>query len=103
MMPLPQPTNLDRLPRGKVQEFLDDLAALEKELAPGRVVVAHAGVQDEVVGATGDRERIELNRAETAKDLEHGLGSFLERTRRTECVARDEKAARCLGTDPHAK
>ena len=52
---------------------LEDLAPLVEQVAPGGVVLGHARVQDEVVGATGDRERIELDRAEPAEDLEHGV------------------------------
>ena len=46
---------------------LEDLAPLVEQVAPRRVVVGDARVQDEVVGATGDRERIELDRAERRK------------------------------------
>ncbi len=55
------------------------------------------------MGATGNRERIELDRAETTEDLEHGLRPSLERTRGSERVARDEKATCGLGGDPHAE
>ena len=55
------------------------------------------------MGATGNRERIELDRAETAEDLEHRVGSSLERTRRSERVARDEKATCGLTGDPHRR
>ena len=54
------------------------------------------------MGATGDRERIELDRAETTEDLEHGVRSSLERPRGSERVARDEKAACGLSSDLHA-
>ena len=60
-------------------------------------------MQDEVVGATGNRERIELDRAETTEDLEHGLRPSLERTRGSERVARDEKATCGLGSDSHQR
>ena len=80
---------------------LEDLAPLVEQVAPGGVVVGHARVQDEVVGATGDCERIELDRAETAEDLEHRVRPSLERTRGSERVARDEKAACGLSSDPH--
>ena len=82
---------------------LEDLAALVEELAPGRVVLGHARVQHEVMAPTGDRKRIELDRARSAEDTEHGVGSSLERTRRRERVARDEEATRGLGSDPHAE
>ena len=81
---------------------LEDLAALVERVAPGGVVVGHARVQDEVVGATGNRDRIELDRAEAAEDLEHRVRSSLERTRRRERVAGDEKATCGLSRDPHA-
>ena len=60
-------------------------------------------MQHEVVVPTCNRERVELDRAEPAEDLEHGVGSSVERTRRRERVARDEKAARGLSSDPHAE
>ena len=82
---------------------LEDLAPLVEQVAPGGVVVGHARVQDEVVGAAGDRKRIELDRAETTEDLEHRVGPSFERTRRTERVARDEKAACGLTGDPHRR
>ena len=81
---------------------LEDLAPLVEQVAPGGVVLGHARVQDEVVGAAGDRERIELDRAEPAEDLEHGVRSTLERPRGSERVARDEKATCGLGSDLHA-
>ena len=55
------------------------------------------------MGATGDRQRIELDRAEPTEDLEHGVVSSLERTRGSERVARDEKATCGLGSDLHAE
>ncbi len=60
-------------------------------------------MQHEVVGPTGDRERVELDRAEPAEDLEHRVGASLERTRRREEVPGDEKAPRGLGSDLHAE
>ena len=53
--------------------------------------------------ASGDRERVVLDRAESTEDLEHGVGSSFERTRRRERVARDEKAACGFGRDSHAE
>ena len=82
---------------------LEDLAALVEEVAPAGVVVGDARVQHEVVAPTGDRERVELDRAESAEDLEHGVGASLERSRRREEVPGDEKTARGLGGDPHAE
>ena len=46
--------------------------------------------------------RVELDRAEPAEDLEHGVGASLERPRRREDVPGDEKAARGLSGDLHA-
>jgi hypothetical protein len=60
-------------------------------------------MQHEVVVPTGNRERIELDRPESAEDLEHAVGSSLERTRRRKRLARDEKATRGLSSDPHAE
>ena len=104
-VPAPRPAEPRELARQDEGEplvvRLEDLAPLVEQVAPGGVVVGHARVQDEVVGATGDRERIELDRAETTEDLEHRVRSSLERTRGSERVARDEKAACGLGSDPH--
>ena len=80
---------------------LEDLAALVEEVAPAGVVVGDARVQHEVVASTGDREGIELDRAESAEDLEHGLGTSLEGSRRREEVPGDEKTARSLSGDSH--
>ena len=60
-------------------------------------------MQHEVVAPTGDRQRVELDRAESSEDLEHGVGPSLERSRRREEVPGDEKAARGLSGDPHAE
>ena len=60
-------------------------------------------MQHEVVVATGNRQGVELDRAESAENLEHGVGSSVERTRRRERVARDEKATCGLSRDPHAE
>lgn len=58
-------------------------------------------MQHEVVAPTGDREWVELNRAELAEDLEYGAGAALERSRRREEVPGNEKTARGLSADPH--
>jgi len=58
-------------------------------------------VQHEVVAPTGNRERVELDRAELAEDLEHGVGASLERSRRREEVAGNEKTARGFSGDLH--
>jgi hypothetical protein len=49
-------------------------------------------VQDEVVVAAGDRERVELDRAEPPEHPEHGRRATFERPRRSEHVVRDQKA-----------
>src|SRR5207302_76822 len=81
---------------------LEDRAALIELLAPVGVVLAYARVQHEIVAATRDRDRIELDRAEPAEDLEHGAGTALERSRWCEELAGNEKTARGLSGDPHA-
>ena len=53
--------------------------------------------------ATGNREGVELDRAEPTEDLEHGVGSPVERARRRESVVGDEKAPRSLSGDPHVE
>jgi hypothetical protein len=60
-------------------------------------------VQDEVVGATGNRDWVELDRAETTEDLEHGVLSCLERARWAKRVARDEETPGGLGRDLHGE
>ena len=82
---------------------LEDLAALVQQVAPGGVVLGHARMQHEVMAPTGNRERIELDRAPAPEDTEHGVWSSLERTRRRERVARHEEATCGLGGDPHAE
>jgi hypothetical protein len=58
-------------------------------------------VQHEVVVPAGDRDRVELDRPERAKDLHHGFGTSRERPRGREEVPRQEKATRRLGTYLH--
>ncbi len=60
-------------------------------------------MQHEVMAPTGNRERIELDRAPAPEDTEHGVRSSLERTRRRERVARHEEATCGLSGDPHAE
>ena len=99
-----EPGELGRRHEGQpLVERLEDLAPLVEQVAPGGVVVGDACVQDEVVGATGNRERIELDRAEAAEDFQHRVGAPLERTRGRERVVCDEKAARGLGGDLHRR
>ena len=57
---------------------LEDLAAFVELVAPSGVVVRNARVQHEVVIPPGDRERVELDRAELEEDLEHCTGASLE-------------------------
>ena len=53
---------------------LEELASLVQEgVRPGRVVVAHPGVQDEVVVAAGHGQRVELDRAEAGEDRAHAV------------------------------
>ena len=58
-------------------------------------------MQHEVVAPTGNRERVELDRAELAEDLEHAVEASLERARRREEVPGYEKTARGLSGDLH--
>ena len=55
------------------------------------------------MAASGNRQRVELNRPEPTEDLEHCVRPSLERTCRRERVARDEKAPCGLSRDPHAE
>jgi hypothetical protein len=80
---------------------LVSLAAFVEEVARAGVVVGDACVQHEVVASTGNRKRVELDRAEPPEDVEHRTGASLDGPRRREEVARDEKTARCLGGRPH--
>ena len=82
---------------------LEDLAAFVQQLAPGGLVVGDPRVQHEVVRAAGNRDRVELDRAEPAEDLEHGIGASLERSRWCEEAPGDEKAARGLSGDLHGQ
>jgi len=80
---------------------LEDLALRVERVAPGRAVVCDARVQGEVVAPAGDRERVELERAEPADDLHHRIRAAHERARGREEVPGDEKAACGLGGDLH--
>ena len=80
---------------------LEDLAAFVEHVAPVRVVAGDACVQHEIVAPTGNGERVELDRAEPAEDLEHRIGASLDRPRGREELPRDEKAARGLGGRLH--
>ncbi len=81
---------------------LEELAPRVQELlAPRRVVVGDARVQHEVVVAAGDRQRVELDRAEPPKDLEHRLRTALDGSRGREQVARDEEPSCDVGGDLH--
>jgi hypothetical protein len=60
-------------------------------------------VKHEVVVPTGNGQRVELDRAELAEDLEHGSGPSLERPRRREKLTGNEKAPRSLSGDPHRR
>jgi hypothetical protein len=82
-------------------ERLEYLALLVKEVAPCRVVGGNADVEVEIVIPAGHGERVELDRAEPAEDLDHCIGSALERPRGREEVVRDEEATRGLGGDLH--
>jgi hypothetical protein len=75
---------------------LEDLTAFVQRLAPGGLAAGDARVQHEVVVAAGDRDRVELDRPEPAKDLHHGFEASLERPRWREEVPRQEKATRRL-------
>ena len=56
-------------------------------------------MQYEVVDSPRDRERVELNGPEVAKDFQNSVASSFERTCRCEQLAREEKAARGLRSD----
>jgi hypothetical protein len=58
-------------------------------------------VQHEVVIPAGDRDRVDLDRTESPKDLEHAARPARERARRREEVPRDEETTRRFGADDH--
>src|SRR5262249_46265451 len=78
---------------------LEDLLPRPKLVAPGRVVVRDPRVHDEVVVATGNRNRVELDGAQPAKDLEHRGQATSDRASGREELARDEEAPRGLSAD----
>ena len=82
---------------------LEDLASVVQQLAPGGFVLGDPRVQHEVVCAAGNRDGVELDRAEPAEDLEHRIGASLERSRRCEEAPGNEKAARGLSGDFHGR
>jgi len=61
---------------------LEDLTAFVQHLAPVGLVAVDARVQHEVVVPAGDRDRVELDRPELAKDPQHGFGASRQRPRR---------------------
>jgi len=58
-------------------------------------------VQHEVVAQAGDRDVVELERAEATEDREDAIRAALERAGGREELAGDEKAARVLVGDLH--
>ena len=54
---------------------LEDLPALVQAVAPGRVVIGNARVQDEVMASARDRNRVELQRAEPREELTHSIAA----------------------------
>jgi hypothetical protein len=50
---------------------------------------------------TGNRERVELNRAESAEDVEDGIATSLEGSRRSQELPGNEKTPCLLSRDPH--
>jgi hypothetical protein len=80
---------------------LEDLTAFIEHVAPGGLVPGDTRVQHDVVVPAGDRDRVELDRPELAKDLQHSFGTSRERPRRREEVPRDQKATRRLSSDLH--
>src|SRR5439155_1173889 len=77
--------------------------SVEELFAPGRLVVGDASVEHEVVVPARDRQRVELDRAEPAEDLEHGVGASHDRARGREQVARNEEAPCGVGSDFHGQ
>jgi hypothetical protein len=94
---------VDRYERQPLVVGLEDLASVVQLVAPRRVVVCNASVQDEVVRAARDRDRVVLNRAQPPDDLHDGFRAAGKRARRREKVPRDEKAARLVGGDLHSR
>jgi hypothetical protein len=82
---------------------LEDLAAFVEPVAPGRVVGGDARVQDEVMVPARNRQRVELDRPEPAKDFQDCVGSSVERACRREHLTRDEKAPRGVRADFHGR
>jgi hypothetical protein len=70
-----QPGELLRRHQGEtLVDRLEYLAPLVQQVAPVGVVLGNPGMEDEIVIPAGHGERIELDRSEPAKDLEHGIG-----------------------------
>jgi hypothetical protein len=80
---------VDRNERQAFVVRLEDLAPLVQVVAPRGVVVGDARVQDEVVRAARDRDRVVLDRAEPADDLHDGFRAAGERPGRREEVPCD--------------
>ena len=80
---------------------LEDLTAFVEDVAPCGLVAGDARVQHEVVVPAGDGDRIELDRTELAKDLQHGFRASRKRPRRREEVSCYEKPTRRLSSHLH--
>jgi hypothetical protein len=72
-------------------------------VAPCRLVAGDAPVENDVVASAGDRDRVVLDGAETAEEVEHRVGPAPQRTGGRQQVARDENTARVLGRDLHLR
>ena len=70
--------------RERLVRRLEDLSPLVEVVAPGGRVAVDARVQHQVVVAPGDRDRVELDRAELSQDGEHRRRLPRQRPRRTE-------------------
>ena len=80
-----------------VVRLVQGTVAVEEVVRPRPAVAVDAGQEDQVVIATGDLERVELQRAQAVDDAHDRARLSRQRARRGEEVARDEEAPRDRG------
>ena len=72
-------------------------------VAPDGVVAGDARVEHDVVASARSRDRVVLDGAEPAEEVDYGVGPALQRPGGRQQVARDEKAARVVRRDLHGR
>jgi hypothetical protein len=82
---------------------LEELAAFVESIAPGGVVAGDPRVEHQIVVAPRHRQRVELDRAEPTKDLEHSVRPAADRARGREHLPGDEETLCSVGGNVHGR